>query len=165
MRICCRLRGPRKQDFLCLNHTQRLLPTGELKQISLLSCGMKLCSFREEDFISDREMDLLLVPYSSDPSLNLIQWPPFLLASKVPIALDMVVQFRSKDNDLWKRICADEYMKCAVIECYESFKVVLNGLIVGHTEKRLCKLLFLIGSLPHMQPGEVLCRTRNQERY
>lgn len=30
-----------------------------------------------------REMDLLLVPYTSDPSLKLIQWPPFLLASKV----------------------------------------------------------------------------------
>ncbi|MFS7969887.1 putative 1,3-beta-glucan synthase [Helianthus anomalus] len=82
-------------------------------------------------------MDLMLVPYSSDPSLNLIQWPPFLLASKVPIALDMAVQFRSKDTDLWKRICADEYMKCAVIECYESFKLVLNALVVGHTEKRI----------------------------
>ena len=26
---------------------------------------------------------MLLVPYSSDPSLKIIQWPPFLLASKV----------------------------------------------------------------------------------
>ncbi|KAL0343177.1 UNVERIFIED_CONTAM: Callose synthase 5 [Sesamum angustifolium] len=77
------------------------------------------------------EMDLLLVPYSSDPSLNIIQWPPFLLASKIPIALDMAAQFRSKDADLWKRICADEYMKCAVIECYESFKLILNALIIG----------------------------------
>lgn len=105
-------------------------------------------------------MDLLLVPYSSDPSLKVMQWPPFLLASKVktvswcttvlisistmivyclqiPIALDMALQFRSKDADLWKRICADEYMKCAVIECYESFKLVLNALVVGETEKRL----------------------------
>ncbi|KAL2241247.1 UNVERIFIED_CONTAM: Callose synthase 5 [Sesamum indicum] len=83
------------------------------------------------------EMDLLLVPYSSDPSLNIIQWPPFLLASKIPIALDMAAQFRSKDADLWKRICADEYMKCAVIECYESFKLILNALIIGETEKRI----------------------------
>ena len=49
----------------------------------------------------------------------------------------MAAQFRSKDADLWKRICADEYMKCAVIECYESFKLVLNALVVGETEKRL----------------------------
>jgi hypothetical protein len=30
-----------------------------------------------------RERDLMLVPYSSDPDLKLVQWPPFLLASKV----------------------------------------------------------------------------------
>ncbi|WMV53781.1 hypothetical protein MTR67_047166 [Solanum verrucosum] len=87
------------------------------------------------------EMDLLLVPYSSDPSLKVIQWPPFLLASKIPIALDMALQFRSKDADLWKRICADEYMKCAVIECYESFKLVLNALVVGETEKRIIGII------------------------
>ena len=28
-------------------------------------------------------MDLLLVPYWADRELDLIQWPPFLLASKV----------------------------------------------------------------------------------
>ncbi|XP_052191392.1 callose synthase 5 isoform X2 [Diospyros lotus] len=100
-----------------------------------------IVSFREEDLISDREMDLLLVPYSSDPSLKLIQWPPFLLASKIPIALDMAAQFRSKDSDLWKRISADEYMKCAVIECYESFKLVLNTLIVGETENRIIGII------------------------
>ncbi|GFP93183.1 callose synthase 5 [Phtheirospermum japonicum] len=72
-----------------------------------------------------------------DPSLKLIQWPPFLLAGKIPVALDMAAQFRSKGADLWKCICVDEYMKCAVIECYESFKLVLNALIVGHNEKRL----------------------------
>ncbi|XP_028091370.1 callose synthase 5 isoform X3 [Camellia sinensis] len=100
-----------------------------------------IVSFREEDLINDREMDLLLVPYSSDPSLKLIQWPPFLLASKIPVALDMAVQFRSKDSDLWRRICADEYMKSAVIECYESFKLVLNALVVGETEKRIIGII------------------------
>nr|CAD1827802.1 unnamed protein product [Ananas comosus var. bracteatus] len=100
-----------------------------------------ICSFREEDLISDRKMDLLLVPYSSDPSLKLIQWPPFLLASKIPIALDMAAQFRTRDYDLWKRICADEYMKCAVLECYESFKLVLNVLVVGENEKRIIGII------------------------
>ncbi|KAL3591436.1 hypothetical protein D5086_010076 [Populus alba] len=114
-----------------------------------------ICSFREEDLISDRkgligsiklyfylEMDLLLVPYTSDPSLKLIQWPPIMLASKIPIALDMAVQFRSRDADLWKRICADEYMKCAVIECYESLKHVMNILVVGEIEKRILSIIF-----------------------
>ncbi|KAJ8432608.1 LOW QUALITY PROTEIN: hypothetical protein Cgig2_032889 [Carnegiea gigantea] len=110
-----------------------------------------ICTFREEDIINDRkspepehlhsEMDLLLMPYSSDSSLKIIQWPPFLLASKIPIVLDMAVQFRPKDTDLWKRVSADEYMKCAVIECYESFKHVLNILVAGETEKRMISII------------------------
>ncbi|XP_071706076.1 callose synthase 5-like isoform X3 [Rutidosis leptorrhynchoides] len=100
-----------------------------------------ICSFREEDLISDRELDLILVPYSSDPSLRVVQWPPFLLASKIPVALDMVAQFQYKDTDLWKRICADEYMKCAVIECYETFKRVLNTVVVGQTEQRIIGII------------------------
>ncbi|XVE83338.1 hypothetical protein DITRI_Ditri16bG0080900 [Diplodiscus trichospermus] len=63
------------------------------------------------------------------------------LWNEIPIALDMAVQFRSKDSDLWKRICADEYMKCAVIECYESFKIVLNTLVVGENEKRTIRII------------------------
>ncbi|KAA3479751.1 callose synthase 5-like [Gossypium australe] len=104
--------------------------TEEAKLQNLLSYGMK-------------EMDLLLVPYTSEPSLKLIQWPPFLLASKIPIALDMAAQFRSKDSELWKRICADEYMKCAVTECYESFKLVLNTLVVGENEKRTIRIIIM----------------------
>ncbi|KAH1255395.1 putative callose synthase 6 [Glycine max] len=95
----------------------------------------------EPSIVLEREMDLLMVPYSSDPSLKIIQWPPFLLASKIPIALDMAAQFRGKDSDLWRRICADEYMKCAVIECYESFKNVLNALVVGEAEKRTISVI------------------------
>ena len=55
---------------------------------------------------------------------------------QITVALDMATQFRGRDSDLWKRICADEYMKCAVIECYESFKHVLHDLVIGETEKR-----------------------------
>lgn len=64
------------------------------------------------------------------------------MVSQIPIALDMAAEFRSRDVDLWKRVCADDYMKCAVIECYESFKLVLNALVIGETEKRSF-LLFL----------------------
>ena len=42
-----------------------------------------ITSFREEDLITNREMDLLLVPYWADRDLDLIQWPPFLLAGRV----------------------------------------------------------------------------------
>lgn len=62
---------------------------------------------------------------------------------QIPIVLDMAAEFRSKDGDLWKRICADDYMKCAVIECYESFKLVMNALVIGETEKRFYSCLFV----------------------
>ena len=42
-----------------------------------------IMSFREEDLIDNREMDLLLVPYFQDSDLGIFQWPPFLLDSKV----------------------------------------------------------------------------------
>ncbi|KAI7755157.1 hypothetical protein M8C21_026027, partial [Ambrosia artemisiifolia] len=68
-----------------------------------------ITSFREEDLISNREKDLLLMPSWDDFDLNLIQWPPFLLASKdiyadfspsnlqLPIALDMAKDSKEKD--------------------------------------------------------------------
>jgi hypothetical protein len=34
-----------------------------------------------------REKDLLLVPYCKDRDMDIIQWPPFLLASKVYISV------------------------------------------------------------------------------
>jgi hypothetical protein len=45
-----------------------------------------------------REMDLMLVPYWADRSLNLIQWPPFLLASKVHIFLSNCSVSSCKNN-------------------------------------------------------------------
>ncbi|KAG5566203.1 hypothetical protein RHGRI_001966 [Rhododendron griersonianum] len=86
-----------------------------------------ISSFREEDLISNREMDLLLVPYWADRELNLIQWPPFLLASKIPIALDMAKDSNGKDRELKKRIEADNYMSCAVRECYASFRNIIRS--------------------------------------
>ena len=106
-----------------------------------------------------REMDLLLVPYWADRELDLIQWPPFLLASKVfylssfdiclllvrfsnimaalqiPIALDMAKDSNGKDRELKKRIEADNYMSCAVRECYASFKSIIKSLVQGVQEK------------------------------
>lgn len=81
---------------------------------------------------------------------NLFLTVEYILHLQIPIALDMAVQFRSRDADLWKRICADEYMKCAVIECYESFKHVLNILVVGEIEKRLMAVFFSLPMIIHI---------------
>ncbi|KAK9056069.1 hypothetical protein SSX86_027156 [Deinandra increscens subsp. villosa] len=105
-----------------------------------------ITSFREEDLISNREMDLLLMPSWADFDLNLIQWPPFLLASKLPIALDMAKDSKGKDRDrpreLQKRLNADNYMLCAVQECYASCKSILNFLVLGESEKAVITEIF-----------------------
>ncbi|XP_021887693.1 callose synthase 2 [Carica papaya] len=100
------------------------IPSSKDKEAARFSqmWNLIISSFREEDLISNREMDLLLVPYWTDPDLDLIRWPPFLLASKIPIALDMAEHSNKKDRELKKRLNADNYMRCAVQECYASFK-------------------------------------------
>ncbi|KAH9717608.1 callose synthase 5 [Citrus sinensis] len=90
-----------------------------------------ICSFREEDLIIETKLGGSLTQGDGSVASSL----------HIPIALDMAAQFRSRDSDLWKRICADEYMKCAVIECYETFKIVLNALVVGENEKRIINII------------------------
>ncbi|KAG0449589.1 hypothetical protein HPP92_027224 [Vanilla planifolia] len=101
-----------------------------------------ILSFRDEDLINNREMNLLLVPHSADQDLKLVQWPPFLLASKIPIALDMAKDSRGKDKDLNKRLLSDNYMACAVQECYLSFKNIITYLVTGSREKEIIENIF-----------------------
>ncbi|XP_022146133.1 callose synthase 1 [Momordica charantia] len=103
-----------------------------------------ISSFREEDLINNREMNLLLVPNWIDPDLGLIQWPPFLLASKIPIALDMAKDSNGRDRELRKRLNTDNYMLCAVKECYASFKNIINFLVLGEHEKTVMEEIFAI---------------------
>ncbi|PWA96098.1 glycosyl transferase, family 48 [Artemisia annua] len=86
-----------------------------------------------------KEMDLLLVPYWADRDLDLIQWPPFLLASMIPIALNMA---KDNDRELKKRIGNDIYMYCAVCECYASFRNVIKFLVRGSREKKVINEIF-----------------------
>uniref|UniRef100_A0A0D9VP13 1,3-beta-glucan synthase n=1 Tax=Leersia perrieri TaxID=77586 RepID=A0A0D9VP13_9ORYZ len=99
-------------------------------------------SFREEDLINNREKELLLVPYVADQALEIMQWPPFLLASKIPIAVDMAKDSNGKDRDLKKRLDNDYYFKCAIEECYASFKNIINDLVQGVPEKRVINNIF-----------------------
>ncbi|KAL8241410.1 hypothetical protein R6Q59_014764 [Mikania micrantha] len=102
-----------------------------------------ITSFREEDLINNREMNLLLVPYWADLDLDLIQWPPFLLASMIPIALDMAKDSNGNDRELKKRIENDNYMSCAVCECYASFRSIINFLVRGRREKKVINDIFM----------------------
>ncbi|KAA8540725.1 hypothetical protein F0562_024356 [Nyssa sinensis] len=87
-------------------------------------------SLREEDYISNREMDLLSMP-SNTGSLTLVQWPLFLLSSKILLAVDLALDCKDRQEDLWSRICRDEYMAYAVQECYYSVEKILYSLVDG----------------------------------
>ncbi|XP_028751937.1 callose synthase 7 [Neltuma alba] len=96
-------------------------------------------SMRDEDLISNRDRDLLLVPYRSS-HVSVIQWPPFLLASKIPIALDMAKDYKGKDDaELFKKIKSDEYMYSAVIECYETLRRLIYHLLLDGEDKEVVK--------------------------
>ncbi|KAG4924054.1 hypothetical protein JHK87_049594 [Glycine soja] len=96
-------------------------------------------SMREEDLISDRDRDLLLVPYSSS-DVSVIQWPPFLLASKIPIAVDMAKDYKKEtDDDLVRKIKSDGYMYSAVVECYETLKDIIMSLLLDEDDRRVVR--------------------------
>ncbi|KAL9314038.1 hypothetical protein ACSQ67_019490 [Phaseolus vulgaris] len=93
-------------------------------------------SLREEDFISNREMDLLSIP-SNAGSLRLVQWPLFLLSSKILLAIDLALDCKDTQTDLWNRISKDEYMAYAVKECYYSVEKILYSIVGNDNEGRL----------------------------
>lgn len=98
-----------------------------------------IISMRLEDLISNRDRDLLLVP-SSSSDVSVVQWPPFLLASKIPIALDMAKDFTGKsDDDLFRKIKSDDYMYSAVIECYETLRDIIFGLLEDDSDKMIVR--------------------------
>nr|XP_023892902.1 callose synthase 2-like isoform X4 [Quercus suber] len=101
-----------------------------------------ICSFRDEDLITNWEMNLLLVPYWANRDLDLIQWPLFLLAGKIPIALDMARVSNGRDSVLKMRLKVDNYMNAAVRECYATFKNVINYLVLGEREKVIINEIF-----------------------
>ncbi|OVA17115.1 Glycosyl transferase [Macleaya cordata] len=123
--------------ILLLSIVQQQDETWERKNIAKFSQVWNefINCLRMEDLISNRERDLLLVPYSSG-DVSVVQWPPFLLASKIPIALDMAKDYKRKDDAyLFKKIKNDAYMNSAVIECYETLRDILYGLLDDEDDK------------------------------
>ncbi|KAM3740911.1 hypothetical protein ACB098_08G135300 [Castanea mollissima] len=85
-------------------------------------------NLREEDYITNFEMELLLMPKNSG-DLPMVQMPLFLLASKIFLAKDIAVENRDPQDELWERISRDDYMKYAVQECYHTIKLILTEIL------------------------------------
>ncbi|XP_052178586.1 callose synthase 7 isoform X2 [Diospyros lotus] len=127
---------PSTEDERKAHHTGDLSDRRNIAKFSLM-WNEFIFSMRMEDLISDRERDLMLLP-SSSSGVTVVQWPPFLLASKIPIALDMAKDFKGKeDADLFKKIKSDEYMYSAVIECYETLRDILHSLLKDPRDKQI----------------------------
>lgn len=47
----------------------------------------------------------------------------------------MAKDSNGRDRELRKRLNTDNYMLCAVKECYASFKNIINFLVLGEHEK------------------------------
>ncbi|KAL5719474.1 Callose synthase 9 [Ranunculus cassubicifolius] len=85
-------------------------------------------NLREEDYITNLEMELLLMPKNSG-NLPMVQWPLFLLASKIFMAKDTAAESKDSQDDLWERVLRDDYMKYAVEECYHTIKFILTEIL------------------------------------
>ncbi|XP_020585095.1 callose synthase 9-like [Phalaenopsis equestris] len=93
-------------------------------------------NLREEDYITTLELDLLLMPKNST-FIPLVQWPLFLLASKIFMAKDIAAEYKDSQDELWDRTSRDEYMKYAVEECYYSVRAILMAILEFDGEGRL----------------------------
>ncbi|KAL5218815.1 hypothetical protein ABZP36_019499 [Zizania latifolia] len=85
-------------------------------------------NLREEDYINNTELDLLLMP-KNNGDLPIVQWPLFLLASKVFLAKDIAIECKDSQEELWLRISKDEYMQYAVVECFHSIYYILTSIL------------------------------------
>ncbi|KAI4299377.1 hypothetical protein L6164_032844 [Bauhinia variegata] len=81
-----------------------------------------IISFREEDLISDRELELLELPPNCW-NIRVIRWPCVLICNELLLALSQAKELEDeRDISLWWMICKNEYRRCAVIEAYDSIK-------------------------------------------
>ncbi|VFQ62052.1 unnamed protein product [Cuscuta campestris] len=110
----------------------------------VLAWNQIIYSFREEDLISNREMDLMKMPVSSELFSGQIRWPVFLLANQLSTALSIARDFvGKKDAQLLRKIKKDNCLYLVVTECYESLKHILDILVLGDLEKRIVSSIFI----------------------
>lgn len=93
-------------------------------------------TFREEDIISDNEVELLELP----PvvwKIRVVRWPCFLLNNELLLALSQAKELVADDRTHWSRIRNNEYRRCAVIEAYDSIRHLLLEIIEDGTVEHI----------------------------
>lgn len=88
-----------------------------------------IITFREEDIISDRELELLELPPNCW-DIRVIRWPCFLLSNELLRALSQAKELEDEsDRSIWLKMCKNEYRRCAVIEAYDSIKYLFRMIL------------------------------------
>nr|WJO13373.1 callose synthase 12 [Lilium hybrid cultivar] len=93
-----------------------------------------IATFREEDIISDLELELLELPPNSW-NITVIRWPCLLLCNELLLALSQAKELVTSDKGHWRRISKNEYRRCAVVEAYDSIKHLLLTIIIERTDE------------------------------
>ncbi|KAB2047615.1 hypothetical protein ES319_A13G059400v1 [Gossypium barbadense] len=94
-----------------------------------------ITTFREEDIISDLEVELLELPHNAW-NVRVICWPCFLLCNELLLALSESKELvDAPDKLLWSKICKNEYRRCAVIEAYDSVKHMMFEILNVQSEE------------------------------
>ncbi|KAI3744972.1 hypothetical protein L1987_58071 [Smallanthus sonchifolius] len=92
-----------------------------------------ILTFREEDIVSDREVELLELPPNTW-NVRVVRWPCLLLCNELLLALSQAKEFvDAPDKWLWYKIAKNEYRRCAVIEAYDSIKHLLLTIVKLNT--------------------------------
>ncbi|PIA26958.1 hypothetical protein AQUCO_08400016v1 [Aquilegia coerulea] len=117
-----------------------------------------ILTFREEDIISDQELELLELPQNSW-NISVIRWPCLLLCNELLLALSQGKELvDAPDKWLWKKIGKNEYRRCAVIEAYDSIKHLLLEIIKDGTEEHSI-ITNLFGEINHAVQIEKFTQT------
>lgn len=128
---------------LPLQRRKELITSGQIEELKKFDAARFapfwneiIKNLREEDYITSLELDLLLMPKNST-FIPLVQWPLFLLVSKIFMAKDIAAEYKDSQDELWDRTSRDEYMKYAVEECYYSVRAILIAILEFDREGRL----------------------------
>lgn len=68
---------------------------------------------------------------------------------QILLAVDLALDCKDTQADLWNRICRDEYMAYAVQECYYSIEKILHSLVDGEGRlwyESLCPVVITLNS-------------------
>ncbi|PWA99766.1 1,3-beta-glucan synthase subunit FKS1-like, domain-1 [Artemisia annua] len=92
-----------------------------------------ILTFREEDIVSDHEVELLELPPNTW-NVRVVRWPCLLLCNELLLALSQAKELvDAPDKLLWYKMTKSEYRRCAVIEAYDSAKHLLLTIVKMNT--------------------------------